>query len=84
MWQCAGDLKEFGFRDIADRLLQPGSQLPPLQPAPVQDPSHAADPRLTVTVCVSGMIAAVEVTFENDWFLFSHVLAHSSLCPQDW
>ena len=63
----AGDVKEFGFRDVGAALAaQPGSEPPPLQLVPVQAAGQAADPRLRVTICVCGMIASVEVILPND------------------
>ena len=57
----AGDVKEFGFIEVRDTQRPPGEEPPPLQPAPIAPPGAAADPRLALTVCVSGMIASVEV-----------------------
>ncbi|CAL8463668.1 g3202 [Coccomyxa elongata] len=55
-----GDIKEFGFREVRNTRLAPGEEPPPLQPAPIAPPGTAADPRLALTVCVSGMVASEE------------------------
>ena len=54
-------MKEFGFREVRDAQRPPDKEQPSLQPAPIAPQGCAADPRLALTVCVSGMIASVEV-----------------------
>ena len=59
---CAGDVKEFGFREITNQKKDPNADDVALQPVPVPPPEHMADPRLAVTVCVCGMVSAAEVS----------------------
>lgn len=54
-------MKEFGFREITNQRKAPDVEKIPLQPVPVPPPEHMADPRLAVTVCVSGMVSSAEV-----------------------
>lgn len=57
----AGDVKEFGFREITNQQREPDAEQVPLQPVPVPPPEQLADPRLAVTICVSGMVSSAEV-----------------------
>lgn len=58
---ASGDVKEFGFREITNQRKAPDTEELALQPVPVPPPEHMADPRLAVTVCVSGMVSSAEV-----------------------
>ena len=57
----AGDVKEFGFRGVPSGPVPPEAELPPLQPVPVLAPGMVADPRLALTIGVSGSIANAQV-----------------------
>lgn len=58
---CAGDVKEFGFRGVPSGRVPPEAELPPLQPVPALAPGMVADPRLALTIGVSGSIASEQV-----------------------
>lgn len=59
---ATGDVKEFGFREVTNQRKDTGAEELPLQPVPVPPPEHMADPSLTVTICVSGMVSSAEVS----------------------
>ncbi|CAL5224218.1 g6865 [Coccomyxa viridis] len=61
-----GDVKEFGFREVTNQRKDTGAEELPLQPVPVPPPEHMADPSLTVTICVSGMVSSAE-DFTRVW-----------------
>ncbi|CAK0785406.1 hypothetical protein CVIRNUC_008615 [Coccomyxa viridis] len=61
-----GDVKEFGFREISNQKKTPDEDDVALQPVPMPPPELMADPRLAVTVCVSGMVSAAE-DFNKVW-----------------
>ena len=56
-----GDVKEFGFLGVPSRPLPAGAELPPLQPVPALAPGMVADPRLALTIGISGSIATKQV-----------------------
>ena len=47
---------------MTDQRKDKGAEEVPLQPVPVPPPEHLADPSLTVTICVAGMVASAEVS----------------------
>ena len=69
-------MKEFGFREVRDAQRPPYEEQPPLQPAPIAPQGSAADPRLALTVCVSGMIASVEVPTSHTHCLSNQLQAN--------
>ena len=69
-------MKEFGFREITNQRKAPDAEEIPLQPVPVPPPEHMADPRLAVTVCVSGMVSSAEVIhllLHDSYFSIEHI-----------
>ena len=58
---AAGDVKEFGFREVTNQRKGADADEAPLQPVPVPPPERMANPSLAVTVCVSGLVSSTEV-----------------------
>ncbi len=81
---AAGDVKEFGFRGVPSGPVPPEAELPPLQPVPVLAPGMVADPRLALTIGVSGSIANAQVQrlagTQND-YVQTVLPAAVSSCP---
>ncbi len=62
---ATGDVKEFGFREVTNQRKDKDTEEVPLQPVPVPPPEQMANPSLTVTICVSGMVSSAEVPLSS-------------------